>query len=171
MGDVDIVSRGLLHALPNVPSQNVKEIGLSIRTGRLGEPPEWCPRVISEVLLSALPNLKTIALNIELSYEADDDHWNQIFQLLAGFAMAGIKIFSYEAYMIQLPHSARQRDARLKTMTDHMKEIGMEIVYKPRARTMKEIPFNGFLLPAMLHHTAPSTVSRAISSAAWDSVW
>ncbi len=150
----------------------VKRIGLSITTGRYSERVStWAPTDVAENLFKTFPNLNKIGLNLEVSYESTSDGLLKIVNLLRLLADAGVHILSYEALLIQLPSSARKRDERIQSLQEQLREAGVDVTRPVRARSTKEVPCDGFVLPASLWMSAPAAVCQGISSALWQTVW
>jgi len=154
------------------PLSHVKKIGLSITTGRYSERvSSWEPTGVAENLFKTFPNLHKIGINLEVSYESASDGLMKIMNLLRLLADAGVHILSYEALLIQLPSSARKREERLQAIQEQLLEAGVSVTTPVRARSTKELPCDGFVLPASLWLSAPAAVCQGVSSALWQTVW
>ena len=95
----------------------------------------------------------------------------QIWDFLALLRQNGIKIRSFEVYLIQLPRNAVRRRAKLKEISERLSDIGVRMTRPPIARTRKAVPSDGFELPALVHLCAPAPIQDAIMHSIWDSVW
>ncbi len=91
--------------------------------------------------------------------------------LLDIFINAGISILSFEVLLIQLPSSPKKRDERLQSLFGELRAVGVNVTKPVRARSTREIPCDGFVLPAALSLCAPAAVCQGVSSALWQTVW
>ena len=150
----------------------VTRIGLSITTGRYSERVcTWVPSAVAENLLETFPNVHKIGLNLEVSYECGSNGLLPIMNLFLILARFGVHILSFELHLIQLPSSARKRDERIQSLQEQLREAGVDVTRPVRARSTKEVPCDGFVLPASLWMSAPAAVCQGISSALWQTVW
>ena len=129
--------------------------------------PGWCPNAVAEALMQAFPNLEMIGLNLQVSFQEDASMFEAVCDLLSELIWKGIKVESYEVYLVLLPKSKPRRIAFMKGMTVRLLEIGVKMTQFIRARTRKGVPVDGFRLPAVLHMTLPSSVSKAVDRALW----
>jgi len=154
------------------PCPHVKKLGLAITTGRYSERvPAWAATTVAETLHKVFPHLTEIGVNLECSYECRADHVLQIMSLFEHFANVGVRVLSFEVFVIQLPSSARKRDERVELLSGQMRAAGVELTRAVRTRSTKEVPCDGFVLPAALWLSAPAAVCQGVSSAMWDTVW
>ena len=63
------------------------------------------------------------------------------------------------------------RDARLLALEEQMRAAGVKMSAPPRARSTKEVPCDGFAIPASLCLSAPPQVCRGVDAALWQIVW
>ncbi len=173
LGDVSLTPEGLQDWCRHVPvSSYVRKLGLSITTGRYTErSARWRAEDVFGVIMRTLPQLHTIGLNLEISYQCTEQHQETIMDLLAIVDKAGVRIVSFDVLLIQLPSSSRKRAERLESLSRELRERGVHMTQDPRPRNTKEIPSDGFEIPASLSLSAPSVVSRSVASALWQTVW
>ncbi len=174
LGDVVLTPEGLQGGWGalTTPCPHVTKIGLSISTGRYSERAQsWVSLVVADVIMKMFPSLRTVGLNLEVSYESAMSHQTSIMNLLAVFTNASISILSFEVLLIQLPSNPKKRDKRLQSLLGGLRAVGVDVTKPPHARSTKEVPCDGFLIPASLSLCAPAVVSRAVSSALWQTVW
>ena len=152
-------------------SAHIKRIGLSITTFRYKDNVDvWTPPDIADKILTTFPGLEMIGINVEISYECPPKRVEQLMQLLTLLA-AAVELRSYEVHLIQLPPSSSKRAQRLTLHSEQLTAAGVKITTPPRAWSTKEVPVDGFSLPASLWLSAPDQVCRGIDSALWHTVW
>jgi len=174
LGDFILRPEGLLWEDQSAlrPRSHVKKIGLAITTGRYSaRVPTWTSATVAETLLKVFPELREIGVNLECSYESTPDHVQQIMALFQRFTDMGVRVSTFEVYLIQLPSSASKREERLELLSGQMRAVGVELTRPARARSTKEVPCDGFLLPAALWLSSPTAVSQGVTSALWETVW
>ena len=150
----------------------MRAIGLCITTGRYsGCNTWWDPHIVAGILLETFPSLKCIGLHLEVSCECRAQHKEGIMELLRVFREKQILVRSYDVFLIQLSSSVRQTEAKLQWLGDGLRSSGVQVNWRPRARSCKEAPCDGFAVPASLCLSAPHAVCYATCAAVWDTVW
>ena len=167
LGDLILTPEGLQGwCARNPPARHVTKIGLAITTGRYGERSvSWQAEAVAESIMNKFPNLRVVAVNLEVSYECQVGHQAAVLALLRHMVRAGVRVVTYDVLLIQLPSSARKRDGQLHSLDHELRQTGVAMIRKPKARSTKNIPCDGFDVPAVLSLCAPPAVSQDLSLA------
>ena len=154
------------------PARHITKIGLAVTTGRYSERClAWQAEAAAETILNKFPNLRVAAVNLEFSYECRVAHQAAVIELLGHMVKAGVRVVTYDVLLIQLPSSSKKRDGKLQSLYHELRQTGAAMAKKPKSRSTKDVPCDGFEIPAALSLCAPPAVSQAISSALWQAVW
>ena len=172
VGDLALTPEGLVagHVLENTTS-HVSKLGICIMTGREKTTCLWEATSIAKQLQESFPNLRLIAVHLEVSCVCDPAHQAAIMDLLRMLRCANIKVLTYEVFLIHLRGGNKFRTTKLRELKEQLQSAGVTIMKEPRTRTTKEIPSDGFAIPASLALSTPELVAEEVSEAIWKSVW
>ena len=173
IGDFILLPQGLFpgHVLQAAGSC-VSKLGICITTGQGKCAFSWNAANIAKNIQESFPNIRAIGVNLEVSCVCDPEHQEAIIELLRILTRAGIKILTFDVFLVQLRGGMKIRSTRLKALHDRLRSCaGLTIMKKPRFRTNKEIPSHGFALPASVALTAPDVVAEEVKAAIWHSSW
>ena len=82
--------------------------------------------------------------------------------LLRRFVDAGVRVMAYDVHLIQIPTSVNRRENKLEWLARELRAAGVELTSPPTARKSKDIPSDGFAIPAALCLSAPGVVCRSL---------
>ena len=91
--------------------------------------------------------------------------------LLRMLRRVNIKVLTYEVFLIHLRGGNKFRTTKLRELKEQLESASVTIMKEPRMRTTKEIPCDGFAIPASLALSTPELVAEEVSEAIWKSVW
>ena len=172
IGDLFLTAKGGLQNIcafqDNASAPNVRTLGLSISTASRGRLYDWTVEGVVSYIKHICPNLSTLALNLEVHFAADEGETN-IMQLLEAFSAHGWNVVAHEVLVFSLPSSKRQQRHRVQTFAQRLRSCGVVLKSGVRARSMKQVPNSGFMLPAIVHHhCAEPAVCEYMINAIWD---
>ena len=167
LGDIILTPEGFQGWCSHCPpAQHITKIGMAITTGRYSERSvNWHAEAAAETIMNKFPNLRIVAVNLEISYEVQLGHQTAIIELLRHIVGKGVRVVTYDVLLIQLPSSAKKRDGKLQSLYHELRQTGVAMAKKPKARSTKDVPCDGFEVPAALSLCAPPAVSQDLSLA------
>ena len=119
VGDISLTPDGIQEwgCRPMLVLPGIVELGVGITTGRHCRNTSWSAVGIFNEIKRVFPNLKTIAINLEIAYPSAVVLRNAIYDLLALCRKAQIRVVAYDVILIQLPSSPRRTDDLLRPLS------------------------------------------------------
>ena len=116
VGDISLTPDGIQEwgCQSTLVLPRIVELGVGITTGRHCRNTSWSAVGTFNEIKRVFPNLKTIAINLEIAYPSAAVLRHAIYDLLALCLKAQIRVVAFDVILIQLPSSPRRTDALLR---------------------------------------------------------